>query len=58
MKTAMLASIGLCILIAGCGERMSNPAREDADSQLTAADLAQLMDLHAWKVSLPKGPKL
>ena len=35
-------------LVTGCGER------QEDDGRLTAADLAELTDVHAWKVSLPK----
>ncbi len=39
--------------VAGCGEQMSKTAGEDASSQLTASDLAQLTDFHAWKTFIP-----
>ena len=41
-------------LIAGCGEKTSNPAAENVSNQLTASDLAFLTDFHAWKVSIPQ----
>ena len=41
-----------CALIGGCGKPPA--AREQAAGrQLTASDLAQLMDFHAWKIPVP-----
>ena len=56
MKKLILLSAWIFIasaIIAGCGEKPADPSAQDP-SQLTASDLARLMDFHAWKVLIPQ----
>jgi hypothetical protein len=39
---------------AGCGNKPAIPSTENRASPLTASDLAQLMDFHAWSVPIPQ----
>jgi len=41
-------------LVAGCGEQPSSSSAANRGGQLTASDLAQLMDFHAWNVPIPE----
>lgn len=43
-----------CALVAGCEKTPSITNPEDTGDQLTASDLARLMDLHAWKGRIPE----
>ncbi|MGD0411774.1 MAG: hypothetical protein ABSC18_08705 [Verrucomicrobiota bacterium] len=57
MKSLILVStfvVLACAFVAGCGEKQSNSSAEDPGSQLTASDLAMLMDFHAWNVRIPE----
>jgi hypothetical protein len=56
MKNLVLVSafaVLATLILAGCGEKPSNSSTADPDSQLTASDLARLMDFHAWNVRIP-----
>ena len=50
LVSALVASA----LMAGCGERASTAASDDSGDDLSAADLAQLMDFHAWNIPIPQ----
>jgi hypothetical protein len=41
------------LFLDGCGEKSSSSSAADPGSQLTASDLAGLMDFHAWNVRIP-----
>jgi hypothetical protein len=41
-------------LFAGCGEKAPKPGARDSGGQLTASDLALLMDYHAWTGAIPE----
>ncbi len=41
----------------GCGKKPANPSTENRASPLTASDLAQLMDFHAWSVPIPQAQR-
>lgn len=58
MKIAIPGSLLLLsVLITGCGEKMPNASAGDSANQLTAADLAQLTDYHAWSVPIPEAQR-
>ena len=54
MKSPVLILVAIAsALVAGCGNGPSIASSDDSGDDLTAADLALLMDFHAWNISIP-----